>query len=302
MTDPSARPTDPNAGGTPASGAIMQGILAFLLPFFLPVSVSAEAARDAIQDLLDGYNPAGPRELGLAGRIVGFSTAAMDNLRLSMGPNLPESRVMRYRSNAVALNRAAERCERALEAIQAKRLATERAAARSAAEAPARSAKAAVPEAPRTVAAPAAAPQPPAPTGDHNAGASTSATAPSAAARNVAVPGAAVPGVTACGAADAGLASAAGAKPGVANPGMKPQHATARPIAIMNAQPAPITHPTLDMDAMKLEAMAMIDSFQAKNGPLTAMARCFGPDPAQAAQAVARAVLASATPPETPRG
>ena len=97
-------------------------ILGFMLPFYLAAAGGdAKLARDAILELLDAYNSATATELELAGRIVGFSTVAMDNLRLSMQPDLSDAQILRYRSNAVALSRAAEQCRTILEGMQGKR-------------------------------------------------------------------------------------------------------------------------------------------------------------------------------------
>jgi hypothetical protein len=45
----------------------------------------------------------------------------MDNLRLSMNPDLSDTKVLRYRSNAVALSRAGEQCRKILTTMQANR-------------------------------------------------------------------------------------------------------------------------------------------------------------------------------------
>jgi hypothetical protein len=49
-----------------------------------------------------------PTELDLVGRIIGFSVAAMDNLRLSMASDLSATKILRYRSNAVTLCRSSD--------------------------------------------------------------------------------------------------------------------------------------------------------------------------------------------------
>ena len=50
----------------------------------------------------------------------------MDNLRLSMKPDMSDTKILRYRSNAIALSRAGEQCRKILEAMQANRQPAER--------------------------------------------------------------------------------------------------------------------------------------------------------------------------------
>jgi hypothetical protein len=101
---------------------IYQNILGFMLPFFLSsAGGNAELACNTIRALAKAYNVATATELELVGRILGFNTVAMDNLRLSMNPEMSDTKVLRYRSNAVALSRAGEQCRKILEAMQANR-------------------------------------------------------------------------------------------------------------------------------------------------------------------------------------
>jgi hypothetical protein len=93
-----------------------------MLPFSLAAAGGDKAlARAAIIELAEAYNAATAVELELVGRILGFSTVAMDNLRVSMTPEMSDTKVLRYRSNAVALSRAGEQCRKILEVIQTKR-------------------------------------------------------------------------------------------------------------------------------------------------------------------------------------
>jgi hypothetical protein len=95
------------------------------LPFFLAAaSGNVSAARAAVLELIGAYSPGTSIELDLAGRVIGFSIVAMDNLRLSMEDGLSATRVLRYRSNAVALSRASEQARLILQAIQANREST----------------------------------------------------------------------------------------------------------------------------------------------------------------------------------
>jgi hypothetical protein len=101
---------------------IYQNILGFMLPFFLSsAGGNADLACKTIRALAKGYNVTTATELELVGRILGFSTVAMDNLRLSMNPEMSDTKVLRYRSNAVALSRAGEQCRKILEVMQANR-------------------------------------------------------------------------------------------------------------------------------------------------------------------------------------
>ena len=108
--------TDPSA-----FDCVLGNILGFMLPFFL-VSAAGNAglARAAIKELIDAYQASSPAELDLVGRIIGFSIAAMDNLRLSMAPDLSDTKVLRYRCNAVTLSRSSDQALKILEAVQAR--------------------------------------------------------------------------------------------------------------------------------------------------------------------------------------
>jgi hypothetical protein len=108
---------------------IVENIFAFMLPFFLSsAGQDAGLARAAIRELAEAHNPATTTEMELVGRILGFSTVAMDNLRLSMRPGLSDTRILRYRTNAVTLSRAGEQCRKILDSIQARRAAQKPAA------------------------------------------------------------------------------------------------------------------------------------------------------------------------------
>jgi hypothetical protein len=119
MTQPAFQPN--------ALDCIVENIFGFLLPFFLlGAGGDANLARDAIQQLALSYNAATATEVELVGRILGFGTVAMDNLRLSMKPDMSDTKILRYRSNAVALSRAGEQCRKILEVMQANRIPPER--------------------------------------------------------------------------------------------------------------------------------------------------------------------------------
>ncbi|MDR3529335.1 MAG: hypothetical protein P4L90_02080 [Rhodopila sp.] len=98
---------------------VFDTIVAYLMPFYLAgAKGDTKLARNTILELVRVYRTATPAEIELAGRIMGLSAAAADSLRLSMRPNLSDTMILRYRNNALALNRAAEKCQAALEAMQ----------------------------------------------------------------------------------------------------------------------------------------------------------------------------------------
>jgi hypothetical protein len=97
-------------------------ILGVLLPFHLAAAgADPGLTRAAIIQLIDAYQSATAAELDQVGRMLGFSAAAMDNLRLSMRSGLSDRTVLQYRANAVALSRIAEQCRKTLEVMQSKR-------------------------------------------------------------------------------------------------------------------------------------------------------------------------------------
>jgi hypothetical protein len=97
-------------------------IICFTLPFYLTGSDGdGRSAVGAVLDLVASHAPATAAELDIVGRLVGFSAAAMDSLRLSMQPDLPDTKILQYRANAVALGGLAERCRKVLEERQTTR-------------------------------------------------------------------------------------------------------------------------------------------------------------------------------------
>ena len=111
MTQPAPQPT--------TFDCILENILGFMLPFFLAsAGGNADIARAAIRHMIEPFNPKTPTELELVGRILGFGIVSMDNLRLSMTLGMSDTKVLRYRSNAVSLSRAADQCRKILEALQ----------------------------------------------------------------------------------------------------------------------------------------------------------------------------------------
>ncbi|HQT78131.1 MAG TPA: hypothetical protein PLD10_13835 [Rhodopila sp.] len=115
-TDPGFSPTD----------CIFDLVFSYMLPIF---TVSAggdiDLARRSIIDLLDAYEACTAAELELVARIVSFSHAAIDSLRQAARADLSATLVLRFRANAVALNRSAETCRKTLESMQDRRRAAE---------------------------------------------------------------------------------------------------------------------------------------------------------------------------------
>jgi hypothetical protein len=116
-TSPEPPLTQP-APETASYACTLDIIIGFLLPFFLAAAGNADSAKDTIRQLIADYRPRTPTELDLVGRIIGFSIATLDNLRLSMTPGLSDTRVLRYRSNAVSLSRSSNQALRLLQAYQ----------------------------------------------------------------------------------------------------------------------------------------------------------------------------------------
>jgi len=109
-----------------AVNCVFHTIIAYLMPYLLEgAGDDPVTARAAVLELIDAYNAATVRELTLAGRIIAFNLAALDNMRRSMlDPAMSDAMVLRLRGNAVALNRAADQGQKALELLQAQRRAS----------------------------------------------------------------------------------------------------------------------------------------------------------------------------------
>jgi hypothetical protein len=100
----------------------LETITAFMVPFFLAgAGGNPDIAKAAIRDLILAHNPETPAEMDLAGRIVAFSIVGLDNLRLSKAPDLSDTKVIRYRSNAITLMRSSDQARKILTAVREKR-------------------------------------------------------------------------------------------------------------------------------------------------------------------------------------
>ncbi|HVZ08975.1 hypothetical protein [Rhodopila sp.] len=106
MPAPNAVP--PNA----VPETILAIVVSLLTPLFLggaTGNTDPAIARIAAVQALQGFHPRSTWEAFTALRILGFSMAAAASLNLSMGPGLSDTAARRWRSNANALQRSADR-------------------------------------------------------------------------------------------------------------------------------------------------------------------------------------------------
>ncbi len=107
--------TGPTIPGQP-SDVLLEFVLGFLTPLLMAGCTSdLVSARLAAIETLAAYRVRTQAELIKVAQIVAYGLAAMDNLRLSMAPDLPVSLKLRLRSGANALNRSAQQITRGLE-------------------------------------------------------------------------------------------------------------------------------------------------------------------------------------------
>jgi hypothetical protein len=126
MTHQGEHPMTSDATQPDTMARAFDAICMLLMPFFLlGAGDDPNKARNAVADLIRAYSPANTQELDLVARVVGFSIAALDNLRLSMASTtLSDTKVLRYRSTAVTLSRSAEQCRVILTKMQTQEPAT----------------------------------------------------------------------------------------------------------------------------------------------------------------------------------
>jgi hypothetical protein len=87
---------------------MMELILGILAPLLMAGSITdLQCARLAAAEAIAAYNATGPNQLITTGQILAFAFTALDNLRLSMAPDLSLSMKLKLRGNANALNRSA---------------------------------------------------------------------------------------------------------------------------------------------------------------------------------------------------
>lgn len=100
----------------PPSDIVLELIVCFLTPLFMDgCSGNLGFARLAAMETLASYRAQTQAELVKIVQIIAFGLAAMDNLGLSMAPDLSLSMKLRLRAGANALNRSAQQNTRALE-------------------------------------------------------------------------------------------------------------------------------------------------------------------------------------------
>ncbi len=106
------------------TAAVLDTVLGHLAPLFLagtagdcPAARQA-AAHQAADSTLAAYHCRTEEELRLAAAIISFGFHALDALRQATAPDLPLTRVLRLRGNAVSLNREAYKNQRKLDLLQ----------------------------------------------------------------------------------------------------------------------------------------------------------------------------------------
>ncbi|HVY17983.1 MAG TPA: hypothetical protein VHB27_22380 [Rhodopila sp.] len=96
---------------------VRERIRNFLIPLFLQdANDDADRARQAVDAMLESYDPRTTRELRLAALAIAFSLGALDALAKSASQDATLSQVLRLRGSANALARSSEKAEAALQA------------------------------------------------------------------------------------------------------------------------------------------------------------------------------------------
>jgi response regulator of citrate/malate metabolism len=97
----------------------LERILGFLAQFFISAAQGdTAAARTVASDLLASYGARTNKEVRLAALNIAFSFGALDSLSRSVAADLSVTQLLRLRSNANALNRAACKTQEALDRLQ----------------------------------------------------------------------------------------------------------------------------------------------------------------------------------------
>jgi hypothetical protein len=93
---------------TQPASYLMEFILGLLAPMLMAGSITdLHLGRLAAQEAIDTYKTRGQTNLMAIGQILAFALTALDNLRLSMAPDLSLSMKLKLRGSANALNRSA---------------------------------------------------------------------------------------------------------------------------------------------------------------------------------------------------
>jgi hypothetical protein len=94
---------------TQPADLLMEFALSLLVPFLTTGSLTDPAlARRAAAETIAAYKAAGQDQLVTIAQLVAFALASLDNLRLSMPPDLSLSMKLKLRGTANALNRASQ--------------------------------------------------------------------------------------------------------------------------------------------------------------------------------------------------
>ncbi len=105
MTAPHLRPAE----------VFMNLIVAFLTPMFLATTGGdLDLARAAATETVNAYTARNQSDLLLIAQTIALGLAVLSSVSLSMAENIPIGLILRLRSNAASLHRAADICRRAL--------------------------------------------------------------------------------------------------------------------------------------------------------------------------------------------
>jgi hypothetical protein len=103
----------------PPSDLLTEFVLSILTPFLMTGSITdPDLARRAAAETIAAYKAAAQDQLVTIAQIVAFALTALDNLRLSLPPDLSLSMKLKLRGNANALNRASQHAAATLESQQ----------------------------------------------------------------------------------------------------------------------------------------------------------------------------------------
>ncbi len=97
------------------SGAYLETIIAFLLPYFAAAAANIHDARSEIIDTLAAYETRTRAEMMQAAHIIALGMTTLDVLAEAKTAEMSQSMRLRYRSCANGLNRATLQTEKALD-------------------------------------------------------------------------------------------------------------------------------------------------------------------------------------------
>ena len=116
-----ALPTSPFPAIPSTTGAFLERLITFLIPYFLGFGADRAAARSEALETLLSYGARTRAEFICAVQIIVFSFAALDTLAAANMPEMSPSMRLRFRGCANNLNRSSQKTEQTL----AKRLAAD---------------------------------------------------------------------------------------------------------------------------------------------------------------------------------